>query len=208
MAGHLNSVKALAERVPCNHLIHPDQIQSDNDIENELAQQALEYAQHSALWELFSSFDRWEEFALQYMNAHHSRRDRLAEKQTKNEAKTALMDFISRAKAMVLSDEEGLNAILDDIVRIQDPESYITLSRIRDLYVPEIILRMHEVFLWGGENIDASYISSSGFRLIRGIGIWMIVLIYLLLWQIQEQNYITLSVQQINWKIILGKLKI
>jgi len=91
------------------------------------------------------------------MNAHqHSRRDRLAEKQSKNEAKSALGDFITRARAMVLSDE-GLNAVLDDVVRAEDPESYVTLSRIRDLYVPEIILRMHEVFLWGGENIDASY---------------------------------------------------
>lgn len=156
MAGHLNSVKALAERVPCNHLIRPEQTQSDHDIENELGQHALEYDQHSALWELFASFDRWEEFALQYINAHHSRRDRLAEKQSKNEVKTALMDFITRARTMVLTDE-GLNAILDDIVRIEDPDSFITLSRIRDLYVPEIILRMHEVFLWGGENIDPSY---------------------------------------------------
>lgn len=107
------------------------------------------------MWEIFASFDKWEEFALQYMNAHHFRRDRLAEKQTKNEAKAALSDFITRAKAMVSSDE-GLNAMLDDIVRVEDPGSYATLSRIRDLYVPEIILRMHEVFLWGGENIDVS----------------------------------------------------
>jgi hypothetical protein len=155
VAGHLNSVKALAERVPCNHLLRPERIQSDDDIDNELGQHALEYAQHSALWELFASFDRWEEFALQYMNAHHSRRDRLVEKQTENEAKTALAEFITRAKAMVLSDE-GLNAVLDDIVRMEDPESYVTLAKIRDLYVPEIILRMHEVFLWGGENIDTS----------------------------------------------------
>jgi Nuclear pore protein 84 / 107 len=151
-------VKALAERVPCDHLIRPDQMQSDEDVDNELAQHALEYALHSALWELFASFDRWEEIALQYMNAHQSRHDRLAEKQSKNEAKTALMDFITRAKTMVLSDE-GLNAVLDDIVRVEDPESYVTLSRIRDLYVPEIILRMHEVFVWGGENIDPSYLS-------------------------------------------------
>jgi Nuclear pore protein 84 / 107 len=157
VAGHLNSVKALAERVPCNHLIRPEQIQSDdNGVDGILGQHALEYAQHSALWELFASFDRWEEFALQHMNAHHSRRDRLAEKQSKNEARTALSQFITRAKAMVLSDE-GLNAVLDDIVRTEDPESYLALSRIRDLYVPEIILRMHEVFLWGGENIDPSY---------------------------------------------------
>ena len=157
MAGHLNSVKALAERAPCNHLIRPEQIQADDGVDGELGQHALEYAQHSALCELFASFDRWEEFALQYMNAHHhSRRDRLAEKQTKNEAKSALGDFITRAREMVLSDE-GLNAVLDDVVRIEDPESYVTLSRIRDLYVPEIILRMHEVFLWGGENIDVSY---------------------------------------------------
>ena len=115
----------------------------------------MEYAQHSALWGLFASFDRWEEVALQYMNAHLNRRDRLAEKQSKNEAKTALNEFITRAKAMVLSDD-GLNAVLDDIVRVEDPESYLTLSRIRDLYVPEIILRMHELFSWGGENIDPS----------------------------------------------------
>jgi hypothetical protein len=159
VAGHLNSVKALAERVPYSDLIRPEQIQSDDGIDGVLGQHALEYAQHSALCEVFASFDRWEEFALQYMNAHHhSRRDRLAEKQTKNEAKSALGDFISRAKEMVLSDG-GLNIVLDDVVRVEDPDSYVTLSRIRDLYVPEIILRMHEVFLWGGENIDVSYAS-------------------------------------------------
>jgi hypothetical protein len=159
VAGHLNAVKALAERVPCSHLIRPDELNPDDDndnIEGELGQRALEYAQHSALWELFASFDRWEEFALQYMNAHYNRRDRLAEKQFKNDAKAALNDFITRAKAMVLSDD-GLNACLDDLVRVEDPESFMTLSRIRDLYVPEIILRMHEVFLWGGENIDPMY---------------------------------------------------
>lgn len=156
VAGHLNAVKALAERVPCSHLIRPDDIHSDDGIDGELGQHALEYAQHSALWELFASFDRWEEFALQYMNAHYNRRDRLAEKQFKNEAKTALNDFINRARAMVLSDE-GLNAVLDEVVRAEDPESYLVLSRIRNLYVPEIVLRMHEVFTWGGENIDPMY---------------------------------------------------
>jgi Nuclear pore protein 84 / 107 len=157
VAGHLNAVKALAERVPCNHLVHPDLVQSDEGAEGAVSQHAIEYAQHTALWELFASFDRWEEFALQYMSAHHSRRDRLAEKQFKNEAKSALNDFISRAKAMVLKDEEGLSSVLDDVVRLEDPESYMALSRIRDLYIPEIILRMHEVYLWGGENIDVSY---------------------------------------------------
>jgi len=152
VAGHLNAAKALAERVPCQHLIRPEQIH-DETLEGALGQHALEYAQHSALWELFASFDRWEEFALQYMNAHESRRDRLAEKQHKNEAKAALGDFINRAKAMVLGDE-GLNSVLDDTVRSDDPDSYAVLSRIRDLYVPEIILRMHEVFIWGGDNID------------------------------------------------------
>lgn len=160
MAGHLNAVKALAERVPCSHLIRPDELNPDDEnIEGELGQRALEYAQHSALWELFASFDRWEEFALQYMSAHYTRRDRLAEKQFKNDAKAALNDFITRAKTMVLSDD-GLNACLDDVVRLEDPETFLTLSRIRDLYVPEIILRMHEVFLWGGENIDPTYFVS------------------------------------------------
>jgi Nuclear pore protein 84 / 107 len=121
-----------------------------------LGQHALEYAQHSNLWELFSSFDRWEQIASQYMTAHTTRRDRLAEKQFKNETKSALNDFITRAKAMVLSDE-GLNSVLDEIVKQEDPEAYATLARIRDLYVPEIVLRMHEVFMWGGENIDAWY---------------------------------------------------
>jgi hypothetical protein len=160
VAGHLNAVKALAERVPCSHLVHPDLVRSEEGAEDAVSQHAVEYAQHSALWEVFASFDRWEEFALQYMNAHHSRRDRLAEKQFKNEAKFALNDFISRAKAMVLNDEEGLSSVLDDIVRLEDPISYLALSRIRDLYVPEIILRMHEVLLWGGENIDVWYLSS------------------------------------------------
>jgi hypothetical protein len=137
-------------------LIRPDQIH--DGIEDVLGQHALEYAQHSALWELFASFDRWEEFALQYMNAHQTRRDRLAEKQFKNEAKSALGEFTLRAKAMVLGDD-GLNAVLDDIVKIEDPEAYSTLARIRDLYVPEIILRMHEVYLWGAENIDSWYMS-------------------------------------------------
>lgn len=158
MAGHLNAVKALAERVPCTHLIRPDQIHSLDGINNTLGQHALEYAQHSALWELFASFDRWEEFALQYMNAHHTRRDRLAEKQFKNDAKSALGEFMVRAKAMVLSDD-GLNAVLDDIVRVEDPDSYSTLTRIRDLYIPEIVLRMHEVYLWGAENIDSWYVT-------------------------------------------------
>ena len=90
------------------------------------------------------------------MTAHTIRRDRLAEKQFKNEAKSALNDFITRAKAMVLSDE-GLNSVLDEIVKLEDPDAYSTLTRIRDLYVPEIVLRMHEVFVWGGENIDAWY---------------------------------------------------
>jgi Nuclear pore protein 84 / 107 len=157
VAGHLNAVKALAERVPCNHLIRPEQLHSEDGIEGILGQNALEYAQHSALWELFGSFDRWEEFALQYMNAHHSRTDRLAEKQFKNETKSALGDFITRAKAMVLGDE-GLNSVLDDVVRVEDPESYLILARIRDLYVPEIMLRMHEMFLWGGENLDPAYL--------------------------------------------------
>ena len=156
MAGHLNAVKALAERVPCTHLIRPDEIHSDDGMDTSLGQHALEYAQHSNLWELFSSFDRWEQFALQYMTAHTIRRDRLAEKQFKNEAKSALNDFITRAKAMVLSDE-GLNSVLDEIVKLEDPDAYSTLTRIRDLYVPEIVLRMHEVFVWGGENIDAWY---------------------------------------------------
>ena len=86
---------------------------------------------------------------------------------------------------MVLSDE-GLNSVLDDVMRIEDPESFSTLSRIRDLYVPEIILRMHEVFLWGGENIDASYgslvsiLSEFETNCVLDVGIWMIVLIYLL----------------------------
>jgi hypothetical protein len=156
VAGHLNAVKALAERVPCSQLLRPDDIHSDDGVEGDLGKNALEYVQHSALWELFASYDRWEEFALQYMSAHRSRRDRLAEKQFKNEAKTALNDFISRAKAMVLSDD-GLNAMLDYVFRAEDPESYVVLCRIRDLYVPEIILRMHEVFLWGGEHIDSMY---------------------------------------------------
>ena len=158
MAGHLNAVKALAERVPCTHLIRPDEIRSDDGMDTLLGQHALEYAQHSNLWELFSSFDRWEDFALQYMTAHTARRDRLAEKQFKNEAKSALNDFITRAKAMVLSDE-GLNSVLDEIVKQEDPDTYGTLARIRDLYVPEIVLRMHEVFVWGGENIDVWYVS-------------------------------------------------
>lgn len=162
MAGHLNAVKALAERVPCTHLIRPDEIRSDDGMDTTLGQHALEYAQHSNLWELFSSFDRWEQFALQYMTAHTVRHDRLAEKQFKNEAKSALNDFITRAKAMVLSDE-GLNSVLDEIVKQEDPEAYATLTRIRDLYVPEIVLRMHEVFVWGGENIDAWYHSFKGY---------------------------------------------
>jgi hypothetical protein len=141
--------------VPCQHLIHTEHIHDDT-LEGALGQHALEYAQHSALWELFASFDRWEDIALQYMNAHESRRDRLAEKQHKNEAKAALSDFINRAKAMVLGDE-GLNSVLDDTVRLDDPDSYAVLSRIRDLYVPEILLRMHEVFIWGGDNIDPRY---------------------------------------------------
>ena len=155
MAGHLNAVKALAERVPCNHLLRTEQLHSEENIEGEVGQNALEYAQHSALWELFAAFDLWEDAALQCINAHHSRNDRLAEKQYKNEAKTALEDFITKAKAMVLGDE-GLNSVLDDIARVQDPESYLTLARIRDLYVPEIVLRMHEVFAWGAENLDQS----------------------------------------------------
>jgi hypothetical protein len=158
VAGHLNAVKALAERVPCTHLLRPDQIHSPDGIDETLGQHALEYAQHSALWELFASFDRWEDFALHYMNAHHVGRDRLAEKQFKNETKSALGEFVLRAKAMVLGDE-GLNAVLDDIVRQEDPEAYSTLARIRDLYIPEIILRMHEVYLWGAENIDSWYFS-------------------------------------------------
>lgn len=155
VAGHLNSVKALAERVSCKDIIRPEDLQSDDGMDGVLGQHALEYAQHSALWELFASFDRWEEVALQYMNAHQSRRDRLAEKQSKNDASAALNEFVSRAKAMVLSDER-LNSVLDDSVGTDDPDSRLMLSRIRDLYVPEIILRMHEVYLWGGENIDAT----------------------------------------------------
>jgi Nuclear pore protein 84 / 107 len=155
VSGHLNAVKALAERVPCDRLLQQDQIHSVESIEGELGQNALEYAQHSAIWKLFASFDKWEEVALQYINAHQARNDRLAEKQFKNEAKAALEDFITRAKEMVLGDE-GLNSVLDDTVRMEDPESYLTLARIRDLYVPEIILRMHEVFVWGGENLDSS----------------------------------------------------
>jgi hypothetical protein len=82
----------------------------------------LEYAQHSALWELFASFDRWEDYALKYMNTHTSRRDKLAEKQQKNEVRAALGEFIARAKTMVLSDE-GLSAVLDETLRTEDPES-------------------------------------------------------------------------------------
>jgi len=41
---------------------------------------------------------------------------------------------------------------------VDDHESYSTLSRIRDLYVPEIVLRMHELYMWGAEEIDASYL--------------------------------------------------
>jgi Nuclear pore protein 84 / 107 len=156
VAGHLNAVKALAERVPCSHLIRPDEIHSDDGMDNALGQHALEYAQHSALWELFASFDRWEEFASQYMNAHHAHRDRLAEKQFKNETKSALGDFVTRGREMVLG-EEGLNSALDDIMRTEDPESYSTVARIRDLYAPEIVLRMHEIFMWGGEHLDPRY---------------------------------------------------
>ena len=156
MAGHLNSVKALAERIPCNHLIRPDQI----DTSDFLSQHALEYAQHSALWELFSSYDHWTQIALQYIHAHASRRDRLAEKQSKTDVRTSITAFISRARAMVLGDE-GLNAVLDDVMRVEDPRSYVTLARIRDLYVPEIILRMHEVWVWGGENIDPLYLDDA-----------------------------------------------
>jgi len=61
---------------------------------------------------------------------------------------------------MVLGDE-GLNAVLDDVMRVEDPESYVTLAKIRDLYVPEIILRMHEVWVWGGENIDPLYLDDA-----------------------------------------------
>jgi Nuclear pore protein 84 / 107 len=207
VAGHLNAVKALAERVLCSHLIRPDELNPDDEnIEGELGQRALEYAQHSALWELFASFDRWEEFALQYMNAHYTRRDRLAEKQFKNDAKAALSDFMTRAKTMVLSDD-GLNSCLDDVVRLEDPETYLTLSRIRDLYVPEIILRMHEVFLWGGENIDPTYF---GFhvREVLMIGIWTNVLTCLRRWQIQAPSCTTRSARRISWKITLGKSKI
>lgn len=156
MAGHLNSAKALAERLPCNHLIRPEQIDA-NEI---LGQHALEYAQHSALWELFSSYDNWTSIALQCINAHAVRRDRLAEKQSKNDVRTGIATFISRARAMVLGDE-GLNAVLDDVVRVEDPVGYVTLARIRDLYVPEIILRMHEVFVWSGENIDPLYLDGA-----------------------------------------------
>lgn len=207
MAGHLNAVKTLAERVPCSHLIRPDELNPDDEnIEGELGQRALEYAQHSALWELFASFDRWEEFALQYMNAHYARRDRLAEKQFKNDAKAALSDFITRAKTMVLSDD-GLNSCLDDVVRLEDPETYLTLSRIRDLYVPEIILRMHEVFLWGGENIDPTYFGFPRMEVLMRIGTWMNVLTCRRQWQIQAPSYMTRSARQISWKIILEKSK-
>lgn len=165
MAGHLNSVKALAERVPAKNLIRPETMQSEDTIEGALGQHALEYAQHSALWEFFASFDRWEEFALQYMNAAHSHRDRLAERQYKNETKAALEEFMQRAKSMVLGDE-GLNAVLDDVGKGDDKETHVALGRIRDLYVPEIVLRMHEVFVWGGENLDAAYPSPETRKLI------------------------------------------
>jgi hypothetical protein len=65
----------------------------------------------------------------------------------------AMGEFITRAKTMVLSDE-GLSSVLDDTLRSEDPESYAVLARIRDLYIPEIILRMHEVFMWGADNLD------------------------------------------------------
>jgi Nuclear pore protein 84 / 107 len=165
VAGHLNSVKALAERVPAKNLIHPETMQSEDTIEGTLGQHALEYAQHSALWEFFASFDRWEEFALQYMNAAHSHRDRLAERQYKNETKAALEEFMQRAKSMVLGDD-GLNAVLDDVGKGDDKETHVALGRIRDLYVPEIVLRMHEVFVWGGENLDAAYPSLETRKLI------------------------------------------
>jgi Nuclear pore protein 84 / 107 len=155
VAGHLNSVKALAERVPCSQFIRPDQ-HSDHALNGSLGQNALEYAQHSALWQLFAAFDRWEEYAVKYMNTYTSRKDKLAEKQHKNEVRTALGEFIDRAKAMVLSDE-GLSAVLDETLREEEPEVYAVLARIRDLYVPEIILRMHEVFIWGGDHLDARY---------------------------------------------------
>ena len=156
MAGHLNAVKALAERVPFRQLLRPGQIREEL-LESKLGQHALEYAQNSDLWILFSSFDRWEEVALEYMNAHQSRRDRLAEKQHKNEARSALEAFIRHAKDVVLGDE-GLNTVLDDAAVSDDPQSYAVLSRIRDLYVPEIVLRMHEVFIWGGDHLDPRYL--------------------------------------------------
>jgi len=157
VAGHLNSVKALAERVPCSHLIRPEQLSSpEPSLEGELGQNALEYAQHSLLWELFAAFDRWEDYALKYTKTHQLRRDKLAEKQHKNEVKVAMGEFITRAKTMVLSDE-GLSSVLDDTLRSEDPDSYSVLARIRDLYIPEIILRMHEVFMWGADNLDARY---------------------------------------------------
>jgi Nuclear pore protein 84 / 107 len=142
--------------LPCNHLLRPQQI----DTNELLTQHALEYAQHTALWELFASYDHWTSIALQYINAHTNRRDRLAEKQSKTDVRTAITQFISRARVMVLGDE-GLNAVLDDVVRVEDPEAYATLARIRDLYVPEIILRMNEVFVWGGENIDSLYLDDA-----------------------------------------------
>ena len=205
VAGNLNSVKALAERVPCTHLIRPDELHSDDGMDTALGQHALEYAQHSNLWQLFASFDRWEQIALQYMTAHTTRRDRLAEKQFKNETKSALNDFITRAKAMVLSDE-GLNSVLDEIVKHEDPEAYATLARIRDLYVPEIVLRMHEVFMWGGENIDAWYCTL--FQRELTLVIWMMRLIWLLRWRIQGQGCMIRSERQINWKITWERLRI
>jgi hypothetical protein len=153
VAGHLNAVKSLAERVPCNDLIRPDQIEHNEH----LNQHALEYAQHSALWQLFSSYDAWTALGLQYLSAHAHRRDRLSEQQSKADLRTGITTFISRARAMVLGDE-GLSAVLDDVLREEEREAYLTLVRIRDLYVPEIVLRMHEVWVWGGENVDVLYL--------------------------------------------------
>jgi hypothetical protein len=149
-------VKSLAERIPCNDLIRTDQIEQNEN----LNQHALEYAQHSALWELFSSYDAWTALGLQYLNAHSHRRDRLSEKQSKTDLRTAITTFVSRAREMVLGDE-GLSAVLDDVLREEDREAYLTLVRIRDLYVPEIVLRMHEVWVWGGENVDVLYLDDA-----------------------------------------------
>lgn len=142
LMGRVNTTKILTERMPSSKLASPDHLEEISD-ENDLSE-AIEYLNHTTICEIFDRCATWETL----FSAKPVSVCGVVDSMAISEWEANLAQVLESVAVAINSiiDGDRLHPDSLNIPRANYPERYDQLLRIRDVYLSELVIRLHTVY--------------------------------------------------------------